>query len=111
MVGTGSIWLRIETSGGLLWTRYWTSGFHKILGSSWVATQLGGSREELSSISINTPPALRLFKLFLHIYRLKCYTHFSPLPCLLLVSPSSHLSVGHPNKISWTVQIMKPLTI
>jgi hypothetical protein len=26
---TGFIWLRIETSGGLLWTRQWTFKFHK----------------------------------------------------------------------------------
>ena len=33
---TGSIWLRIETGGGLLWIRWWTFGFHKIRGISWV---------------------------------------------------------------------------
>jgi hypothetical protein len=27
----GLIWLRIRTSGGLLWTRYWIFGFHKML--------------------------------------------------------------------------------
>jgi len=26
---TGFIWLRIRTSGGLLWKRCWTFGFHK----------------------------------------------------------------------------------
>jgi hypothetical protein len=30
MVGTGSNWLRIGTSGGLLWTGWWTFGFFKI---------------------------------------------------------------------------------
>jgi hypothetical protein len=51
MVRTGSIWLRIGTSGGLLWTRWWTSGFLKMLGISWVATQLAASQEGLSSVS------------------------------------------------------------
>jgi len=32
----GSIWLRIWTSGGLLWTRWWTFGFHKSRGISWL---------------------------------------------------------------------------
>jgi hypothetical protein len=51
MVWTGSIWLRIGTSGGLLWTRWWTFGFLKMLGSSWVAAQLATSQEGLSSVS------------------------------------------------------------
>jgi hypothetical protein len=40
MVWTGFIWLRIETDGGLLWTRQWTFEFHKLFGSSWVAAEL-----------------------------------------------------------------------
>jgi hypothetical protein len=51
MVWTGSIWLKIGTSGGLLWTRQWTFGFHKMLGSSWVAVQFAASQEGLSSVS------------------------------------------------------------
>jgi hypothetical protein len=51
MVWIGSVWLRIGTSGGLLWTRLWTSGFHKMLGSSRVAAQLAASQEGLSSKS------------------------------------------------------------
>jgi hypothetical protein len=51
MVWTGSIWHRIGTSGGPLWTRWWTFGFHKMLGSSWVAAQLAASQEGLSSIN------------------------------------------------------------
>jgi hypothetical protein len=47
----GWIWLRIGTSGGLLWTRYWTFGFHKMLGSSWGAAQLTASQEGLSSMN------------------------------------------------------------
>jgi hypothetical protein len=50
-VWIGFIWLRIGTSGGLLWTRQWTFGFHKTLGSSWVAAQLAASQEGLSSMS------------------------------------------------------------
>jgi hypothetical protein len=34
---TGLIWLRIGTGGGLLWIRWWTFGFHKMRGISWVA--------------------------------------------------------------------------
>jgi hypothetical protein len=36
---TGFSWLRIGSSGGLLWTRWWTFGFHKKAGyflTSWV---------------------------------------------------------------------------
>jgi hypothetical protein len=51
MVGIGSIWLRIGTDGGIMWRRWWTSGFHKMLGSSRVAAQLATSQEGLSSMS------------------------------------------------------------
>jgi hypothetical protein len=44
-------WLRIGTGGGLMWTRWWTSGFNKMLGSSRVAAQLAASQEGLSSMS------------------------------------------------------------
>jgi hypothetical protein len=33
----GLIWLRVGTSGGVLWTRWWTFGFHKMRGISWLA--------------------------------------------------------------------------
>jgi hypothetical protein len=36
---------------GLMWTQWWTSGFHKMLGSSRVAAQLAASQEWLSSMS------------------------------------------------------------
>jgi hypothetical protein len=36
-VWTGCIWLRIGTSGGLLWTRWWAFGFHKMRIISWLA--------------------------------------------------------------------------
>jgi hypothetical protein len=47
MLWIGSVWLRIGTSWGFLWT----FGFHKTLGSSWVGVQLAGSQEGLSSVS------------------------------------------------------------
>jgi hypothetical protein len=52
MVWSGLIRLRIGTSGGLLWTRWWTFGFHKMLGSSWVAAQLAASQDGLSSMKL-----------------------------------------------------------
>jgi hypothetical protein len=51
MVWIGLILLRIRTGGGLLWTRWWTFGFDKMLGSSWVAAQVAASQEGLSSMS------------------------------------------------------------
>jgi hypothetical protein len=51
MVWIGLIWLRIGTSGGLLWPRYWIFGFHKMPGSSWVAAQFSDPQEGLSSVS------------------------------------------------------------
>jgi hypothetical protein len=36
----------------LLWTRWWTVGFHKILGDSWVVAQLAASPEGLSSMKL-----------------------------------------------------------
>jgi hypothetical protein len=51
MVWIGSIWPRIGTGGGLMWLRWWTSGFRKMLGSSRVAAQLAASQEGLSSVS------------------------------------------------------------
>jgi hypothetical protein len=43
VIWTGVFWLRIGTSGGVLWARQWTFGFHKMVGSSWVAAQLAAS--------------------------------------------------------------------
>jgi len=39
------IWLLIETSGGLLWTRYWTSHFYKMLEIYWLAAELKASQK------------------------------------------------------------------
>jgi hypothetical protein len=50
MIWTGSIWLRIRTSVGLLWARWWTFGFHNISRNSWVAEKLAASREGFSSL-------------------------------------------------------------
>jgi hypothetical protein len=46
-VWTVSIWFRIGTVGGHLWMRYWTFGFHKMRGISWVAENRLASREGL----------------------------------------------------------------
>jgi hypothetical protein len=51
VVWIGLILLRIGTNGGLLWTRYWTFGFRKMLESSWVAAKLAAPQEGLSSVS------------------------------------------------------------
>jgi hypothetical protein len=43
---TGFGWLRIESSGGLLWTRWWTFGFHKesrLLFTRWVTISFSKS--------------------------------------------------------------------
>jgi hypothetical protein len=42
------IWLRIGTDGGRLWMRWWTPGFHKMRGISWLAEKLLASQEGLS---------------------------------------------------------------
>jgi hypothetical protein len=47
---TESIWLRVRTSGGLLWMRWWTFGFHKMRGISWVAQDVLASQEGLCSM-------------------------------------------------------------
>jgi hypothetical protein len=51
---TGLLWLRIGTGGELLWTRWWTFGFHKMLGIYRVGTQLVASRMVLSSTELVT---------------------------------------------------------
>ena len=38
-VKTGWSWLRIRTGGGHLWIRWWTFGFHKLTGISWLAAE------------------------------------------------------------------------
>jgi hypothetical protein len=54
VVWAGFIWLRIETNGGLSWTRDCIFGFHKMLGHSWGAEQLVASQEGLSSTELVT---------------------------------------------------------
>jgi hypothetical protein len=48
------MWLRIGASEGFLWSRWWTFGFHKILGCSWVAAWLVVSQKGLSSMMLVT---------------------------------------------------------
>ena len=43
------MWLRTDTSGGMLCTRQWNFEFHKTLGISWLAEQLPDSQEGLCS--------------------------------------------------------------
>ena len=38
-LGTGWSWLRVGTGGGHLWVRWWTFGFHKMRGISWLAAR------------------------------------------------------------------------
>jgi hypothetical protein len=49
---TGLEWLRIGTGGELLWIRYWTFRFHKMLGNYRVSKQLGISIVVLSSVEL-----------------------------------------------------------
>jgi hypothetical protein len=56
-------------SGGLLWTRYWSSRFHKMRGSSWVAAQLAASQEGLSSMSEWVKECVLWSSLFLNCLR------------------------------------------
>jgi hypothetical protein len=44
---TGTSWLRIEKGGGRLWMRWWTFGFHKMRGISWLAKNRLPSQEGL----------------------------------------------------------------
>jgi hypothetical protein len=46
------IWLRVETSGGLLWRRHWTFGFSMMLGNSWMDERLMASWKGLSSMEL-----------------------------------------------------------
>jgi hypothetical protein len=50
---TGLVWLRIGTGGELLWIRYWTFGFHEMLGNYRVV-----SRIVLSGVTENTEYSL-----------------------------------------------------
>ena len=53
-VGWGAMdWMelaRIETDGGHVWLRYWTFGFHKIWGISWLSENLLASQEGLCAM-------------------------------------------------------------
>jgi hypothetical protein len=49
---TGLVWLRIGTGGELLWTRYWTFGFHEMLGNYYVQVSAPAKR------CLFTPPGL-----------------------------------------------------
>jgi hypothetical protein len=59
VIGWGGIywlvWLRIGTSGWLLWT----FGFHKMVGNSWVASQQTASQQGLCSMELVTRALLK----------------------------------------------------
>jgi hypothetical protein len=46
------VWLRKGTGGELLWIRYWTFGFHEMLGNYQVSKYLGIPRVVLSSMGL-----------------------------------------------------------
>jgi hypothetical protein len=48
---TWSIWLKIGIGDRHLWMRYWTFGFHKMRGISWLAENRLASQERLCSVS------------------------------------------------------------
>jgi hypothetical protein len=52
---TGFVWQRTGTSGGLLWTRPWTCGFHKRMAISWPADPLLAF-QSLCSKEASLPP-------------------------------------------------------
>ena len=49
---TGLLWLRVVTGRGLLWVRWWTFGFRKMLGISWLAANQLASQEGLCSMKL-----------------------------------------------------------
>jgi hypothetical protein len=49
---TGLIWLRTVNSVGLLWTRQWIFGLHKMFRSSWGTAQQAAPPEGLSSLKL-----------------------------------------------------------
>jgi hypothetical protein len=69
MVWTGSNWLRIGTSGGLLWTRWWIFGFLKMSGnllSGCTISSFSGRaklRKQVSKFSL-----LPLFPYYLYLF-------------------------------------------
>jgi hypothetical protein len=66
-VWTGSSWIRIGTSGGHLWLRKWTFGFHKTGGISWLAENMLASQKGLCCMEIVSKYALcrvRLHSIF-----------------------------------------------
>ena len=53
---TGLIWLRIRTSGGLLWPWWCTCSFHNIWWVSWQSEKLLAFEEGLYSMEYSTSP-------------------------------------------------------
>ena len=52
MRGLDYMWIRIGTGGGHLWKRWWTFGFRKMRGISWLAEELLASPEGLCCMQL-----------------------------------------------------------
>jgi len=50
----GFMWLRIRTSDRLLWSQYWTFGFHRMQGVSQLVDKLTASQKGLCSMQLVT---------------------------------------------------------
>jgi hypothetical protein len=49
----GMDWIELaQDRDRLLWMRYWTSGFHKMQGISWLAEKLLAFQEDLCSMEL-----------------------------------------------------------
>jgi hypothetical protein len=62
-IGWGGMAWTDLASGGLLWTRWWTFGFHKMLGITWVTAQLAAFQEGFSSMELVSCYSLPYIKL------------------------------------------------
>jgi len=59
---TGLMWFRKRTGGGLLWMWYWTFGFHKMCGISWLTENWLASKEGLCSMQLVTIITLHILR-------------------------------------------------
>jgi hypothetical protein len=98
MVWTALIWLRIGTSGGLLWTWQWTFWFHKMLRNCWVAKRLAASLEVLISRKLVTWSDLYTF-IFLQT---KFHTRMYNGSALSIIGSTAFLLDIGRSSVSWT---------
>jgi hypothetical protein len=99
MMWAGLVCLKIGTSGGFLWIRYWTFGFHKLLGN-YVSKQLGISRVVLSSMELVYMP------LYYRWYNMqqKIFMGVKDAWCVMLTISLPSLSRCQENMVAWTYQ-------